>query len=108
MLSYQELEVQKDSAYKERNQCVLMMCKLARNLGMKACRWKHEGIDCDNDWRNIIVIYFPTGQATWHIHDTEMADFEWLPLEANAWDGHTTSEKYDRMRHYMSRIARVD
>lgn len=43
-----------------------------------------------------MLSYFPTGQATWHIHDTEMTDFEWLPLEANNWDRHTSHEKYNQ------------
>ncbi len=48
--------------------------------------------------RNIIVIYLetPSGthQVSWHIHDDELPLFEWLPLKENAWDGHTTDEKY--------------
>lgn len=98
MLTYQELEAQKDGAYKERNQCVLALCKLAIQCGMQACRWKHEGAEWDEDWRNIVVIYFPAGQSSWHIHDSEMADFNFLPLRPNAWDGHSTENKYERMR----------
>jgi hypothetical protein len=72
-LSHLELEIAKDgkcaggsippstfaAAYRERNQCVAALCKLAHRLGMKVCRWKHEGASWDEDWRNIVVIHFP-------------------------------------------------
>jgi hypothetical protein len=46
----------------------------------------------------LVVIDLPTGQATWHIAPTD-ADLFGHVLRAPAeWDGHTTEQKYARIR----------
>ena len=52
----------------------------------------------DDDWRWIVFIDLPTGQASWHINDSELDWFVHLKRypDQNTWDGHTTTEKYAR------------
>lgn len=93
-----ELEGQKDGAYSERNKVLSGMCSMAIALGYGVYVMPHEGAEWDDDWRNIVVIEGPTGQMSWHIHDSEMELFRGLPhASENKWDGHDTDEKYRRV-----------
>lgn len=90
-----ELEAQKDGAYSERNQLVAALSKL---LPAWMERHSEEDTAWDNDWRNIVFIGLPTGQVSWHIHDSEIDHFQHLTKKAgSSWDGHTTEEKYRRL-----------
>lgn len=55
----------------------------------------------EDDWRWIVFIDLPTGQVSWHMHDSELPWFAHLlpPNEPpeRKWDGHTTEEKYERL-----------
>jgi hypothetical protein len=45
-----------------------------------------------------VFIELSTGQATWHIHDSELVMFDHLPrFRGQKWDGHSTPEKYERL-----------
>lgn len=92
----QELEEQKDNAYYERNQLVVALSKIFKSyLGFHP----KEDKEWEDDWRVIVFIELPTGQATWHIHDSERKYFEHLDFRSEAkWDGHSTEEKYNRLR----------
>jgi hypothetical protein len=90
------LSAQKDAAYGERDQLVCALSKL-----YPASLERHPDSDTawDNDWRWIVFIDLPSGQATWHIHDSELSMFDHLERFAGrVWDGHTTPEKYERLR----------
>ena len=53
------------------------------------------------DWA-VLTIELPTGQASWHIANADMDLFRHVqptPRYARGWDGHTTDEKYARIRH---------
>jgi hypothetical protein len=103
------LRIAKDGAYSERNACVAFMCKMAHQLGWTAFRGLHDEADTawERDWRHIVFILTPTGQLSWHIHDSELPLFAWLPrADGNHWDGHVTAEKYERMREWNP--ARAD
>lgn len=95
-----ELEVQKDGAYSERNQLVAALSKLFPSW----MEWhSEEDTSWDNDWRNIIFIELPTGQVSWHIHDSEVSHFQHLTKKVgSSWDGHTTEEKYNRVSALIS------
>lgn len=89
----------RDRAYKERNALACLLTKL-----YPAQLLRHEDSDTswENDWRNIVCILLPTGQVTWHIHDSEMPLFKHLTGVIGVdgctkWDGHTTEEKYARI-----------
>ena len=88
------MRARKDNAYTERNRLVAALSKL-----FPAHLSRHPYDPCwDNDWRTIVCIHLPTGQATWHIHDSELPMFDHLPRsKAHRWDGHTTEEKYERL-----------
>ncbi len=93
------LRVEKDRAYGERNQCVAAMAKMAVALGWRAGLAHHDATDTswDADWRNVVFIDLPSGQASWHLHDSEMHLFEGLPSYPERWDGHSVSTKYERL-----------
>lgn len=94
----------KDIAYGERDLCVALIAKLALACGNRAWLGLHDPADknWDDDWRTIVFVELPTGQMSWHIQDSELSLFAFLTdrsLVLRApWDGHTTEEKYDRLR----------
>lgn len=94
------LNEQKNNAYWERNQLVVALSKL-----FPSALERHPESDesWEDDWRWIVFIDLPTGQASWHIHDSELGNFDHLPrrkhmLLVSSWDGHTTEEKYKRLQ----------
>ncbi len=84
--------INKDIAYEERNRLVAL---LARIFPSGLAKTAIEG--WSDDWHNCVYIDLPTGQASWHIHDSHMWMFEGLPPYTGEWDRHTTEEKYDRI-----------
>lgn len=89
------LAKQKDAAYAERDNLV---CALSKLFPSTLERHPDSDKTWDNDWRWIVFVNLPTGQATWHIHDSELAMFDHLPRNTGAiWDGHTTPQKYLRL-----------
>ncbi len=91
----------KDQAYWERNQLVAYISKI-----LPSWMEKHPDSDAewDNEWRNIVFIYFPEGLYSWHIHDSEMEYFSHLEMrDGNSWDGSSTEEKYDALRNNRPR-----
>lgn len=97
---------QKDCAYSERDKCVAGLAALAARLGWSAWLGKHVGDPWDHDWRNIVFINLPTGQVSWHIHDSELPLFDFLDeIPERTWDGHTTEQKYERLIGLTTRAA---
>lgn len=87
-----ELEGAKNAAYSERDQLVAALSKCFPSHLML-----HDAEDWEDDWRSIVCINLPTGQATWHIHDSELSWVEHLSFRPQDWDGHDTPEKYRRL-----------
>jgi hypothetical protein len=94
-----KLQKEKNGAYQERDQCVAFMAKMAIALGWPAWLAQHDPGDTswDPEWRTIAFIQAPTGQLSWHVHDSEVFLFDSIPSGGPPWDGHSTSEKYTRM-----------
>lgn len=47
----------------------------------------------------VVLVSLPTGQATWHISPDDMDLFAHVRTDpVEAWDGHTTEQKYERLR----------
>lgn len=91
----QQLEAHKDNAYAERNNLV---AALARLFPSSLERHPDEDETWEDDWRWIVFINLPTGQASWHIHDSELEKFSTIPrFRGWQWDGHTTEQKYERL-----------
>lgn len=87
------LQEARDRAYAERDRMVAALSKL-----FPAHLARHTDPDWEDDWRTIVCVHLPTGQATWHIHDSERPWFRHLwPDPDCAWDGHSTDEKYERL-----------
>lgn len=95
----ERLRQQKDGAYAERNQCVALIARMALALGWKAGLRRHPESDTkwERDWMTILAIDLPTGQVTWHFHDSELHLLADLPECPTGWDGHDTPEKYRRV-----------
>lgn len=93
-----ELELQKDSAYSERDRLV---AALSHHFPSWLERHPKEE-EWEDDWRWTVFIHTPAGQCSWHIHDSELKWFDHLPRSgAHRWDGHGTEEKYDRLARAM-------
>lgn len=89
------IQEEKDGAYAERDRLVALISKM---FPSSLERHPDADTDWDNEWRWIVFVSLPTGQATWHIHDSEVVWFDHLPRHTGAvWDGHTTPEKYSRV-----------
>lgn len=93
----EQLLIEKDTAYSERNKMLVVVCRMALALGCKAGIGKHEGENGENDWRNIVFIDLPSGQVSWHIDDSDVVNFAFLSSYEGKWDGHTTEEKWNRV-----------
>lgn len=93
------LRAQKNGAYGERNKCVALLARMALRLGWDAGIREHPSDDTswEQDWRTIVMIDLPSGQASWHFHDSEKHLLAGLPRYLGGWDGHTTDEKYRRV-----------
>lgn len=93
-----ELRDGKTVAYSERDRVV---CALSKLLPSHLERHPDSDTNWEDDWRWIVFVQFPTGQASWHIHDLELVWFDHLERKGgNSWDGHSTSEKYARIERF--------
>jgi hypothetical protein len=106
------LTAAKNGAYAERNLCVALIARMAGDLlasegDFDAWLAEHDPADTawERDWLNIVFVVIPTGQLSWHIHDSELPLFDFLPRRRDSapegfpkWDGHTTEQKYERIR----------
>jgi hypothetical protein len=82
----------KNQAYTERNKLVALLASLYPSSLEK-------DPEEDLDWQWVVFIELPTGQVSWHIHDSELRLFDHVErFKDIKWDGHTTEEKYDRLR----------
>jgi len=91
---------ERDAAYTERNRIVAALARvlIAHGTG-HAWLAEHDPSDAawDPEWRTIVFVYGPTGQMSWHLHDSDVPLFAGLERGENSWDGHTTAEKYERL-----------
>jgi hypothetical protein len=60
------------------------------------------------DWP-VLTVETPAGQMCWHIAPRDLDLFGHVPNEVKwrvpAWDGHSTAEKYERLRKLVSDTA---
>ena len=107
VLQDKQMTAERDKVYRERDACVAAMARMAQLLGYRCGLGKHSESDSgwDPEWLNIVYIEFPhpsnlPAQASWHIHDSELPLFSFLPPYDEKWDGHSTEEKYQHMAHF--------
>lgn len=89
------MRARKDAAYEERNRVV---AALAKCYPSGIARTTIEG--WSDDWHGCVYILMPTGQVSWHYHDSQawlFANLRPFPWE---WDGHTTEQKYARLLEF--------
>ena len=87
-----------DDLYEERNLCALAFARSMGRLGFTV-GWL---IDTNEpDWP-VLMVDTPWGQVSWHMPATmrELAPYADYP---GKWDGHSTPEKYDRLRRLIVR-----
>ncbi len=91
------LEITKDAAYAERNRLVSLLSKVFPSGKKKTAieGWSEA-------WHGCVYIDLPTGQASWHYHDSQSWLFDHLPEYAGGWDGHTSDEKYERIQLFAA------
>jgi hypothetical protein len=87
-----DMTARKDAAYEERNKVV---AALSRVFPSGIARTAIEG--WSDDWHGCVYIDLPTGQVSWHFHDSQAHLFAGLPAYTKPWDGHDTPEKYRRL-----------
>lgn len=81
-------------AYAERNQLVAALSRLLP----ASLEPNPDQVERETGWAWIVYVQLPTGQATWHVPDAELALFDHLPRDTGAtWDRHTTDQKYRRL-----------
>lgn len=55
--------------------------------------------DAEPGFTFCVYVESPEGQLSWHIADSDLDLFTGIPEQHDArWDGHTTEEKYERLR----------
>lgn len=96
------LASRKDGAYLERNQVVAALAKcFPSGVALTAIDGWSE------DWHGCVYIDLPTGQVSWHFHDSQAYLFDGLPAYGGTWDGHDTPEKYRRVAALRAERAAV-
>ena len=86
-----------DAVYLERNQVVAGLAALAVKLGYPAGIAQTSIEGWDEAWNGCVYIDLPTGQISWHYHESQSNLFDFLPKYVGSWDGHDTPEKYRRV-----------
>lgn len=97
MNALEDMEARKDAAYLERNQCVALVARMAVAMGLPVAVTNTAIEGWSEDWHGCIYICLPTGQVSWHFHDSHAHLFAGLPQHSEEWDGHDTQEKYRRV-----------
>jgi len=99
----------RDEVYRERNMCVTLIARMATALGYHAGLAQHDPKDKNWDpaWKTIVYIDLPSGQVSWHIHESEIGWFADLRPYPGQWDLHTNEQKYARVLAYAPPSTRV-
>ena len=90
-----EMTERKDAAYFERNQVVAALAKCFPSIVTQT-----EIPGWSPEWHGCVYIQLPTGQVSWHFHESQEYLFAELPRKGagwDGWDGHDTDEKYRRV-----------
>ena len=83
---------EKDEAYRQRNHLVAALARLFPS-GIRATNI--EG--WEPDWRGCVFIDLPSGQISYHYHDSQAHLFADLPPYEKPWDGHDKETVHARL-----------
>lgn len=89
-----------DQGYRERNLLVSLLARIYPS-GIRATEiegWEPE-------WNNCVYIDLPTGQVSYHYHDSEKSLFSELPAYTKPYDGHDKDTANDRILALTSRMS---
>ena len=93
---FAETRNEMDALYRERAHLVSFVAAL------------YPSIIIDHEEWPIIYISTPEGQVSWHLKKSDLDLFKHVPygysMTCDAWDGHTTPEKYERIRQLVESI----
>lgn len=92
-----DARAQKDAAYHERD---MLVAALSKVYPSHLARHPDSDVTWDPEYLTIVCVHLPTGQATWHVHDSEWHLFVHLTYDTPycpGWDLHSTDEKYGRL-----------
>jgi hypothetical protein len=85
--------VDKSSVYRERAHLVAFLTTLYPSVGAYNSLEAPEYL--------VVYVETPVGQMAWQIHPEDMDLFGGLEIvQEYAWDGHTTEEKYRKLRNF--------
>lgn len=82
----------KDAAYLERNHVVAALARLfpSGTLQTDIPGWSPE-------WHGCVYIELPSGQISYHYHDSHAHLFDDLPAYSGVWDGHNKDVVHERL-----------
>ena len=107
----EKMRARKDGAYEERNRVVAALMRATTLAGGAAGTAEHEddpnGPPWDPEWRTVVYADLPTGQVSWHVHDSQRPLFAAFDPYGGRWDGHDTAEKYARVERFVTYGAAV-
>ena len=92
-------EAEKNEAYRQRNYLVAALARLYPS-GVRPTNI--EG--WDPEWHGCVYIDLPTGQISYHYHDSQAHLFRDLPPYTKKWDGHDKNTVHER----LSGLTRFD
>lgn len=95
----------KKGFYRDRNSVILWALKEFQENGGEV-GWK-EADDTDDKW---VVVWakLPEGQVGWHIPRESIKIMGWLEKEYIPYDGHTNSDKLNRLLDYLQEEIRLE
>ena len=93
----------KDQAYLERNHLVAALARLYPS-GTKRTNIP----DWSSDWHGCVYIDLPTGQISYHYHDSHAYLFEDLPSYESGWDGHDKEMVHHRLANLRALHKRAE
>lgn len=82
----------KNQAYHERNHLVAALARLYPSGVTKT-----DIPGWDDEWHGCVYIDLPTGQISYHFHDSEAQLFDGLPAYDKSWDGHSKDDVHARL-----------
>ncbi len=96
---------QLDNTYRERARLLALLAALLPGSVTAPAE------DLDEPGWQILYLYIGGHQASWHIHPRDTDLFEHVEHvnpghPRAAWDGHSTEEKYERIRHHTAALSR--
>lgn len=99
-----EARADKDQAYEERNNVVAALARLFPS-GIR----RTDIPGWSDDWHGCCFIDLPSGQISYHYHDSQAHLFADLPPYEKPWDGHdkaTVHQRLSELRAYLAKGTR--